>query len=674
MTSTREIKNSGFDLLLPGEGNASRAPLQPQKSGRSRKTPQPDLLHQKSGRSRKTPQRDLPPQRSTRRTPAPDEAQQQPSSKSIPASSNPRKRGRPKTILEIDEDGAKGRAEEEAPVKRRKTQSQPRSKKKADDINALQSFDPSEVQVKDSQVTEPKQTVVGEKKRKRKRKSIGQQSIRKGRPAAKSPLEPKGQRQKRAPESQLAQQVEPVIPQTPEPPEYSRITTPALRDRELSQVQSLVHAADKETDRPTVEESPDKNMVEPTTKKRKRKNEARNDVSRQGESLPHNEKNLEAVTVEARPAEQVQTKVKRGRKPGKRKQNPHEALHIPSAPKGPSETGQALEVTTGDVEGASNSATRDAEPPVDDQSSLAKPKARKRKRKSIGQQSLRPRKAQKSSTTRKKAANKNDAARDAVNEEQASSSNALLENEEGHEPFIETKKKRGRPRKDAAAPPTQPHTKKSSKPRIQKQKPNKKETSLPKPARKPPKNSIPIAYYAPPSPPSDSPDHPETDIDPLSDPSIKLPPPKGINAVDVLAQVCSEIIDKTSTQLLSKPHSESPQHRAKLKRQQETIEIYGEELRDNLFHLSRALNENIAVGARQRKLLVQERKLRKEVKALEAERERVRKRNEEILREGKVRKLEDMLSGIGDAVKRGWEMEKNGESAGEDAAGDGVED
>lgn len=53
--------------------------------------------------------------------------------------------------------------------------------------------------------------------------------------------------------------------------------------------------------------------------------------------------------------------------------------------------------------------------------------------------------------------------------------------------------------------------------------------------------------------------------------------------------------------------------------------------------------------------------MKKELKALEKEREEVRVRKEEVLKERKKRELEELLSGIAGAVKRGWDMQKEGE-------------
>ena len=53
----------------------------------------------------------------------------------------------------------------------------------------------------------------------------------------------------------------------------------------------------------------------------------------------------------------------------------------------------------------------------------------------------------------------------------------------------------------------------------------------------------------------------------------------------------------------------------------------------------------------------EERELRRKVGEVEEERERVRVRREEVLREKEKGRLEGLLRGIKEVVKRGWEME-----------------
>ena len=64
--------------------------------------------------------------------------------------------------------------------------------------------------------------------------------------------------------------------------------------------------------------------------------------------------------------------------------------------------------------------------------------------------------------------------------------------------------------------------------------------------------------------------------------------------------------------------------------------------------------------------------MKKELKELGREREDVRVRKEEVMKARKKGELEELLSGIAGAVKRGWDMQKEGE--GEDAVAGTVEE
>ena len=222
-------------------------------------------------------------------------------------------------------------------------------------------------------------------------------------------------------------------------------------------------------------------------------------------------------------------------------------------------------------------------------------------------------------------------------------------------PVLPEKKKRGRPRKADGAQPTSQTTKptKASVPR----KPRVKTASTTAPkTRAPPKNSIPITFYAPPSPASS-----DAEDDPLST-SLPTTTTSTINAVDVLSQVCSEILSKFSSKLAEQARSEpSPSKQTELKRTKHTTDLYAQELASRLLQLTTTLNTNTSLQARVRAAAKDERNLRKELKRLEKEREELRGRKEEVLKERKKRELEELLSGIAGAVKRGWDMQKEGE-------------
>ncbi len=222
-------------------------------------------------------------------------------------------------------------------------------------------------------------------------------------------------------------------------------------------------------------------------------------------------------------------------------------------------------------------------------------------------------------------------------------------------PVLPEKKKRGRPRKADGAQPTSQTTRptKASVPRKPRVKPAA--TTAPK-TRAPPKNSVPITFYAPPSPASS-----DAEDDPLST-SLPATTTNTINAVDVLSQLCSELLSNSSATLAEQARSEpSPSKQTELKRTKHTTDLYARGLSSRLLQLTTTLNANTSLHARVRAAAKEERSLKKELKQLEKEREELRSRKEEVLKERKKRELEELLSGIAGAVKRGWDMQKEGE-------------
>lgn len=530
-----------------------------------------------------------------------------------------------------------------------------------------------------------------EKKRRRKRKSIGQQSLRKTKSEGKSPLKPARQPQKRGPKPKLKppRPAESVVIQTREPPEYPRATSPALQDKDQSEGQALVDADGE------LEGSGKKmgNSTEPKSRK-KRREPAGKEPKKRAHPKAAVEPHLEVCEGIGSSTEQIPTKAKarRGPKPGYKKKTLGEAARAEAPIEKPrAESPRAHPETQEDVEVAAAGDTSEGLIPIAKvDKPQDKPNPKRKKRKSIGQQSGRRKTKAKDpdnssmlvhkqdpstktvkvahSTTTARAPSKKRTAKtknlpppevekvvDAINN---ASDGEILEaeaaphkNRRGRPPKIKTseseildpedtqpQKRRGRPSKTAA-----------SQPPIPKPKPTKAA-----PTSKPPANTIPITYYAPPSPSTSDPD---PTIDPLS---TTLPTthyaPKTINAVDVFAQTCSEMLAKTSTTLATKA-LENPAQKAEYIRRKETVDIYTEELSDRLFQLTTTLNANTALNAQVKKATAEEKALKKEIKSLEAERERVRVRREEVLKGKKARELGELLSGIQGAVKRGWEME-----------------
>lgn len=105
-------------------------------------------------------------------------------------------------------------------------------------------------------------------------------------------------------------------------------------------------------------------------------------------------------------------------------------------------------------------------------------------------------------------------------------------------------------------------------------------TKVPKPrpraaTRKPPENCIPITVYQMPS---------THDLDPNTDDPTKTN--NTINAVDVLAQVCREQISKSATSASEAANKESnPSEKVALELKAKSIKMYGDELDLQLFHL-----------------------------------------------------------------------------------------
>ena len=112
--------------------------------------------------------------------------------------------------------------------------------------------------------------------------------------------------------------------------------------------------------------------------------------------------------------------------------------------------------------------------------------------------------------------------------------------------------------------------------------------SKPSTTRQPPKNTIPITVYRPSS--AQIPDENEANTDFLANPPPFLKN-NGVNAVDILSQVCREIIQKSSDSVSHViEHETSKPQKAESERRREIIEMYGEELDNRLFQLVSVIN------------------------------------------------------------------------------------
>ncbi|QKX53785.1 uncharacterized protein TRUGW13939_00865 [Talaromyces rugulosus] len=76
----------------------------------------------------------------------------------------------------------------------------------------------------------------------------------------------------------------------------------------------------------------------------------------------------------------------------------------------------------------------------------------------------------------------------------------------------------------------------------------------------------------------------------------------GVNAADVLAQICQEIVDKHLAGLANSVANESNQtKRGEAGRQRKAVEAYGSQLQGRLFELSELLESNFALGVKLKK-------------------------------------------------------------------------
>ena len=244
----------------------------------------------------------------------------------------------------------------------------------------------------------------------------------------------------------------------------------------------------------------------------------------------------------------------------------------------------------------------------------------------------------------------------------------VTEDENDPPTATEPKKKRGRPKKTDVPPASNPPAvRKAPKSRVQKPKQPSKaaSSSIPK-LPKAPQNTIPITIYRPASPTSDAAEF-ENEDDPLADSQHYLPT-QTVNAVDVLSQISREIIAKSGASIEQQADND-PANASGLNRQKETVDMYREELEARLFELTKTLDVHSSLTSRLRAAVKEERALKKEIKVLEAEREKIRERKEELMKVGEKRKLDVMLSGIAGAAKRGWEMEakEKGDEGNEDS-------
>ncbi|KAM0799529.1 hypothetical protein BDR22DRAFT_822506 [Usnea florida] len=760
---TRQVKNTGFDLVLPGHENVAIEPLQAIKSGRSRKTPQPELPLQRSARTPKTGKSQL--QRSSRKT---------------PAARTTKKRGRPAEeggsdelgtisttrVIEADEEGNA--------TKRRKVSKAQKERGDVENFTGPQAHGDGTGE----RAFAPKPAPGTGVKKRRKRKSIGQQSTSRAKSAKlRSPLKPaypplkrikqdtagpteatqtNGLLAKRAKEGQIADALlldrdeSARLPETTVAlePEIENIE-PSIEDRQTGNTKLT-----RKRKQVAVEELPRKHFKASFSRTKRAPKALKTQNETIGaedtrEAIQNTEKSTEveavsldhglegeeaAVSNTAEPPKKKPKKRKRvtvGQQPKKtakasmtqthRRPKAQEEANTAGAPDTSQDVGKPAEF---EADSMGHGTEEQGATVTDVKTQSQKPK--RKKRKSIGQQKPkkksmdlatptrsaskkgrsvqlhtkddldkkptakrgRPRaKRQLEEVTRNAGAksmehvpedegepeprgsglrNKPQARRGRPKANPRSENNndkpdqgvsrdALEEEKEVQVPVLPEKKKRGRPRKAVTSSPTSQPTKA---PRIltsRNVKP-KAASTAPK-TRAPPKNTIPITIYSIRSPtPSD------IEEDPLSTTSRPPRPTTNkntVNAVDVLSQICSELLAQSSASLTEQIHSDP--NPTQLKRTKQTTDLYAQELASHLLQLTTTLNANTALHSRVRAAAKEERGLKKELKRLEKEREDTRVRKEEVVKEKKKRKLEELLSGIAGAVKKGWAMQKEAE-------------
>jgi hypothetical protein len=513
-----------------------------------------------------------------------------------------------------------------------------------------------EVQISDSQPAEQDlnaQPSSGRKKRK-KRKSIGQQAMRTKAKTMESPIQHARQPQKKAPKSKAAQPVESFDSPGKQLQQETEDVVASIEEIEQSQPIGTGTAFNIEGEDAGQDPERMTGKIRPKTGKRKRNTLLAQPRKRTTLSPPKGNRVLKTIGGEptAVPDPDV----------------------LPT-----SYRNNGIGFDSADV------GIAEQESSLDNIEQQAKPKVRRKKRKSIGQQRPKTRSTDLATPVRATGNRKPIAKPSApVEHKQAGTSKAIragrkirrspepLENESEGEREVsdaeeaelevsQPKSGRGRPKKPTASRPRQKATTtKSTKLRTHDSKPRPKSaraSSLK--IRNPPKNSIPITIYGPPSPASTASNSDVFD-DPLTTIAAPPPPTKTINAADVLSQICRELIGKTATSLAERA-DEDPTRRGEWKRKRRTVEMYQEELGAKLLQLTRVMNTNTSLNVQVRAATKEVRALKKEIKELEEETEIAKQRKEEVLKAKKARELEELLSGIAGAVKRGWELQKREE-------------
>lgn len=609
----RQVKDVDFGFVLPGQDNGA---LKPRLSGRARSTPRAEYLAPQRS-SRRTPAAEPPPPKSSRRTPASQRrAQSQaaptPATELFPqrstgrsaSASISRKRAR-STSHDVTQNGLTDHVPERSTKKLRRDEQPEKVPEEGSTPNGT-------VAAITGEQNEDLPPASSGKKRK-KRKSIGQQAMRKSRPVGQPPQRPLDldtPKRRGRPKA--------LNPQPPDTEDLENTIQDQLR-RENADLDGGTTAELDEVVLQSVEPAVNTGNTPLKFKRKKRISAGQQSGRKARHGLP---------TVKEETAEGDAT-----------------MDEIP-----PTETDLA--------------ADEDEESQDDlDEEPIAKPaksrqgKPKRKKRKSIGQQRPKrppvsspgiqtsrsdqrkrvkrpPRPAQKGHTKPFKPPPRREASELHTTQASASASD--------HPPPAPGKKARGRPALTSATKPAPAPSP------IEKHPPKKKNKKKQAPA-----DTIPITVYRPPthtSPPSpSSADHITSAAASAAPASVA---PKTFNPADVLAQITLERLTKIASKLPA-AHASRTQRKA--------LALFTQELEGRMRQLSGAWDTNRALQVRAREMGKREKGLRKEIKAVESEREEVKTGRAVLEREVKRGKLEAALRRIAAIARKGWEEEEEKE-------------
>ncbi len=578
--------------MLPGVN----PPLKPKRSGRSRKTPQPDLL----------------PQRSSRRTPAPEQLKPRPSSRKTPITTTGKERGRPskKDALEggdvnVVPNSYPTQSDGEGTVtKKRKTggdaieksQDPPKSTKPSrgrpkaipNPTNALAQPEGSPLERAPTEAPQ---------KRKKKRKSIGQNSTR-----------------KRIKLASAGRQQDPIQGHVEVTASAEDLQPLAQGEIVTSPGKQLVRELDSQTEVP---ESTGPDIQQPTEVA---------GLETGAQHAPSFEEPVGSVVEEENSIAAVEEQPTRPKKRKKRK-----SIGQVQKPRKKSTGASTIQVQDSFDTQMSISKAKAATMPAQAKGRRRKPLSEPKRVEQDNVEENRSTDPIESTDlpTRKKG--RPGAPRKPL---------PTVDEEPRDEPQTQSQKP-GRPRKPtmptAPPPTTAPKPTQISKP---KHHPPSKTRTKP-----PPKNSIPITVYrlSHPLPPS------STSLNIPQPPPLKTP-----NAVDIISQFCRELLSKPDSTTSSSPTS------LERKRKQRTTDIYSEELGTRLFDLTQTLDTNTTLATRVRLATREEKILRAELAALQSERAAIALRKQELDEAREKARKEDalnaLLANVEKAVKKGREM------------------